>query len=85
MGNFETLNETNFNSADMTVKKNVILTDFCTEIKKHIDTEYASITSLTDIAVKFHYSREHISRKFKVKRFRKVSYNTDTRFTWIRY
>lgn len=54
-----------FNSADMTVKKNVILTDFCMEIKNYIDTEYASITSLTDIAAKFHYSREHISRKFK--------------------
>jgi len=54
-----------FNSADMTVKKNVILTDFCMEIKNYIDNEYASISTSGDIAQKFHYSREHISRTFK--------------------
>ncbi len=54
-----------FNSADMTVKKHIISTDFCMEIKNYIDTEYASISTSADIAQKFHYSREHISRKFK--------------------
>ncbi len=54
-----------FNSADMAVKKHIISTDFCMEIKNYIDTEYASIFTLADIARKSHYSREHISRKFK--------------------
>ena len=54
-----------FNSADIAVNKPIISTDFCMEIKNYIDTEYASITSQECIASRFHYSREHISRKFK--------------------
>lgn len=54
-----------FNSADMGVAKYMPSTDFCMEIKNYIDTEYASISTSTDIAKKFHYSREHISRNFK--------------------
>ena len=54
-----------FNDADIVVEKHVLSTDFCMEIKNYIDTEYASILTLSDISEKFHYSREHISRKFK--------------------
>ncbi len=54
-----------FNSADIGVSKFSPSTDFCMEIKNYIDTEYAFISTSEDIARKFHYSREHISRKFK--------------------
>lgn len=54
-----------FNLADMSVTKSMTSTGLCTEIKKYIDTEYATISTSADIAENFHYSREHISRKFK--------------------
>ena len=54
-----------FNSVDMDVVKHMPSTDFCMEIKNYIDTEYSSISTSADISEKFHYSREHISRKFK--------------------
>lgn len=54
-----------FNSADIGISKFSPSTDFCMKIKNYIDIEYSSISNLTDIAKEFHYSREHISRKFK--------------------
>jgi len=53
------------NSADMAVGSIMPSTDFCMSIKNYIDTEFASITTMGCICEKFHYSREHISRKFK--------------------
>ncbi len=35
------------------------------EIKRYIDKEYANIGTVSDIADKFFYSREHLSRKFR--------------------
>ena len=54
-----------FNSTDMGVAKYMPSTDFCMSIKNYIDTEYSSISTSGCICEKFHYSREHISRKFK--------------------
>ena len=34
------------------------------EIKDYIDNEFTNIASIADLANKFHYSREHITRKF---------------------
>lgn len=42
-----------------------ILDDPIAEIKKYIDRHYADITGIEQIAAEFHYSREHLSRKFK--------------------
>ncbi len=33
-------------------------------VKRYIDKEYANIVSISDVASKFFYSREHLSRKF---------------------
>lgn len=41
--------------------------DKISEIKNYIDTNYAYINSINEIAEKFFYSREHISREFKSK------------------
>lgn len=41
--------------------------DKISEIKNYIDTDYANINSINEIAEKFFYSREHISREFKNK------------------
>lgn len=41
------------------------LNDPISSIKKHIDKCYAEIAGIDEIAREFHYSREHISRKFK--------------------
>ncbi len=53
------------NSRDLISYSGFALNDTLTLIKNHIDKNYASITSVSDIAKKFHYSREHISRIFK--------------------
>lgn len=53
------------NKNDINVSKAITLTDEMIQIKNYIDKEYASINSTAEIADKFHYSREHISRKFK--------------------
>ena len=41
-----------------------MLTEIMGEIKLYIDENYTSINSITDIANRFFYSREHLSRKF---------------------
>lgn len=41
------------------------LNDPMMEVKNYIDKEYSSISTSFDISEKFHYSREHLSRKFK--------------------
>lgn len=53
------------NSPEAEMIKGVKLEDSTTEIKLYIDTHYASITSVNEIAEHFFYSREHLSRKFK--------------------
>lgn len=53
------------NKSDIGIYNGEIITDDMIEIKNYIDKEYASITSTSELADKFHYSREHISRKFK--------------------
>lgn len=35
------------------------------DVRQYIDSEYATITSISEIAGKFYYSREHLSRKFR--------------------
>ena len=49
----------------MNIAKYTPSTDFCMSIKNYIDTEYSSISSSGCVCEKFHYSREHISWKFK--------------------
>ena len=41
------------------------LDDPSADIKKYIDRNYAGISCVEQIAAEFHYSREHLSRKFK--------------------
>lgn len=41
------------------------LDDPMAEIKKYIDRNYVDISGMEQIAAHFHYSREHLSRKFK--------------------
>ena len=41
------------------------LSDDMTEVKRYIDASFATIDSIGAIAERFHYSREHLSRKFK--------------------
>jgi len=53
------------NSPEAEMVKGVELEDATAEIKRYIDTHYASITSVNEIAEHFFYSREHLSRKFK--------------------
>jgi len=56
-----------FNKSDADSPKCTTITDNLMQIKNYIDNEYAFISTSADIAEKFHYSREHISRKFKDK------------------
>lgn len=53
------------NSPEAEVVEGVELDDKTTKIKQYIDNHYATITSVSEIAEKFFYSREHISRIFK--------------------
>ena len=36
-------------------------------VKQFVDSEYASINSVGDIAARFYYSREHLSRRFRAE------------------
>ncbi len=53
------------NYPNMQVEKGEDEVDIMLQIKMYIDNEYASITSIADIAKKFFYTREHLSRKFR--------------------
>jgi len=54
-----------FNAADLRHFESQSLTDPMAEVKKYIDDNYADISGIDEIADQFHYSREHLSRKFK--------------------
>lgn len=54
-----------FNTDEPTWFASENLDDPISEIKKYIDRNYADITCIEQIAEEFHYSREHLSRKFK--------------------
>ncbi len=54
-----------FNRIDMDASAAERLSDDMTEIKRYIDSSFASIDSIGAVADRFHYSREHLSRKFK--------------------
>lgn len=51
-------------SQERKIKEGEVLTEAMGDIKRYIDANYASITSISDIAEYFFYSREHLSRKF---------------------
>ena len=51
-------------SQEKKIQEGETLTEAMGEIKRYIDENYASITSISDIASHFFYSREHLSRKF---------------------
>lgn len=53
------------NSSETQVVYGVELDDTVAKIKQYIDTHYATITSVNEIADSFFYSREHLSRIFK--------------------
>lgn len=52
------------NSSKMQTEKVDEFVDTMAEVKRYIDEEYANIGNISDIANKFFYSREHLSRKF---------------------
>lgn len=52
------------NSSKMKAEKANEFVDTMAEVKRYIDDEYANIGNIADIANKFFYSREHLSRKF---------------------
>ena len=54
-----------FNRADIDLSEGKRLSDDMTEIKRYVDASYATIGSIGEMAERFHYSREHLSRKFK--------------------
>lgn len=54
-----------FNKTDIEIAGYAESTNILMQIKNYIDNQYSAIISTADIAKKFHYSREHISRKFK--------------------
>lgn len=54
-----------FNTADLYRFESQHLSDPIADVKKYIDRNYAEISHIDEIAAEFHYSREHISRKFK--------------------
>ena len=48
------------------------------KIREHlVDTDYANINSINEIAEKFFYSREHISREFKNRKNGRKTEQTD--------
>ena len=53
------------NSQDQIIQKGETLTETTGKIKRYIDENYASISSISDVAMQFFYTREHLSRKFK--------------------
>ena len=52
------------NSQEPAIQDGKPLTEEMGEIKRYIDTNYATINSVSEIASHFFYSREHLSRKF---------------------
>ena len=54
-----------FNAGDLQRFESRNLSDPIADVKKYIDRNYAEITGVDGIAAEFHYSREHLSRKFK--------------------
>ena len=53
------------NSQQAQIQEGETLTETMSQIKRYIDMNYASITSISEIADQFFYSREHLSRRFK--------------------
>ena len=53
------------NSPEMLHHHGKAFTDQMAKVKRYIDTEYASIADVGEIAAHFFYSREHLSRRFK--------------------
>lgn len=51
-------------SQEKKIKEGDELTEAMGDIKRYIDTNYATISSISEIADHFFYSREHLSRKF---------------------
>lgn len=51
-------------SQETKIQEGEALTEAIGEVKRYIDANYASISSISDIADHFFYSREHLSRKF---------------------
>ena len=51
-------------SQETQIQKGEKLTETMAEIKRYMDENYASITSISEVADHFFYSREHLSRKF---------------------
>ena len=54
-----------FNTNGLHQLESQSLNDPIADIKRYIDRNYAEITGLDEVARDFHYSREHLSRKFK--------------------
>lgn len=52
------------NSQEPAIQNGKVLTNDMSEIKRYIDANYASISSVSEVANHFFYSREHLSRKF---------------------
>ena len=53
------------NSAESTAANGVELGDLPASVKQYIDTHYAEIGSIHEVADRFFYSREHLSRLFQ--------------------
>lgn len=56
-----------FNADDLLRLESQNLNDPMADVKKYIDRNYAEVSGVDEIAVAFHYSREHLSRKFKAR------------------
>lgn len=54
-----------FNANGLRQLESQNLSDPITDVKKYIDRNYAEISGIDELAAVFHYSREHLSRKFK--------------------
>ena len=52
------------NAEESAIQNGEAMTEEMGEIKRYIDANYASITSVSEIASHFFFSREHLSRKF---------------------
>lgn len=55
----------NLNSLEPAIQDGEALTEEMGQIKRYIDINYASISSVAEIANHFFYSREYLSRKFR--------------------
>jgi len=54
-----------FNTAELDPFESQNLNDPMADVKRYIDRAYGEISGIEQIAHAFHYSREHLSRKFK--------------------